>query len=824
MERHVARAKGAVSKASVISSQTSVASEGHGGHSVSPGASGSAAAAGALPHAQSTPQVQKSMFSSSTKDNRRSGLTRTAEEEELPRRERDFLYYFGHLKEKLIDHTSCACQGEEDMLVRHGRIFISENHICFSSHIIGEYLKEIPFANVQKITKKNTAFVVPNAISVQHSNGTEFFSSMSGRDRIFDLLNTLWHKKQGEKSLGINLKSLTESANQDARKKSTEHSVPADNPFRKPVQEAASVPAVAVSGATPTSVAHRSTSMDTTPANSGTQESNSGSQSARKRSKPLDLSVFNKGAEENGTGGSLKSPRVFGSLTPRESGEREGKAEGKKEEREWKVGIRDTSEGIISATEGDSSEPRPGLPSLRGSGLAIGSMSRLVAGKLPAYGEYDGHLNIPERKDGGHVVLRHSLACAKSSLFFRSFLLNQNKFWNVLLRKAGYFNIQILPWTDAGPHHYARDVSMTAPLRSYPGLGHVQVRQRHQVSSPRSGLIIFDIRSWTEGETYSRAYEVWSRWEVEEREGKCHVTVLHHTELLKRTWVARVLEGHARDQAVMFTHKWMQRAEERLRNEEKELAEKSAKKESGEGDGVAGDGVGDPSAVAAVPSHSESESTGGGFDIGAILDAIPMPSFESATDISPTVLFFALFSLFLIAGALYLSYGLSAAEQRLENVHSQLSLLEDRAKFLLSFSARTQRSLDFARESLALSPELSLSDTLAHSWTADWLSSEASWEVEEWQRLLSRTAADVSAAAATMAEEMAELARPPANAAAEAAPLHRISGAHQSFLQAVDQVRLAAPEAATEGSSYFTVMAALGSVAVGVLYAAYRYA
>lgn len=58
--------------------------------------------------------------------------------------------------------------------------------------------------------KKNTAILFQNAIGVTHENGSEFFTSFLQRDKAFDLLNTLWHKAQGEKSLGIDLQQMKE--------------------------------------------------------------------------------------------------------------------------------------------------------------------------------------------------------------------------------------------------------------------------------------------------------------------------------------------------------------------------------------------------------------------------------------------------------------------------------------------------------------------------------------------------------------------------------------------------------------------------------------
>jgi hypothetical protein len=66
----------------------------------------------------------------------------------------------------------------------------------------------IPFSDVNNIAKKSTALLFNNAIGVTHKNGSEFFTSFMNRDLVFDLLNTLLNKSQGEESLGINLRTL----------------------------------------------------------------------------------------------------------------------------------------------------------------------------------------------------------------------------------------------------------------------------------------------------------------------------------------------------------------------------------------------------------------------------------------------------------------------------------------------------------------------------------------------------------------------------------------------------------------------------------------
>lgn len=54
----------------------------------------------------------------------------------------------------------------KDILV-HGRLYVSENHICFHSNLFGWITDVVvPFQEVQTIEKKMTALVIPNAIGV----------------------------------------------------------------------------------------------------------------------------------------------------------------------------------------------------------------------------------------------------------------------------------------------------------------------------------------------------------------------------------------------------------------------------------------------------------------------------------------------------------------------------------------------------------------------------------------------------------------------------------------------------------------------------------
>ncbi|KAG0305234.1 hypothetical protein BGZ98_004431 [Dissophora globulifera] len=89
--------------------------------------------------------------------------------------------------EKLIEEYGCALQKE---ILVQGRVYISENHVCFNANIFGWV------TNVTAIEKRLTAFVIPNAISIvttTHPKG-HFFASFLSRDAAYDLLFAAWRK------------------------------------------------------------------------------------------------------------------------------------------------------------------------------------------------------------------------------------------------------------------------------------------------------------------------------------------------------------------------------------------------------------------------------------------------------------------------------------------------------------------------------------------------------------------------------------------------------------------------------------------------------
>ncbi|KAG0259992.1 hypothetical protein BG011_002212 [Mortierella polycephala] len=96
--------------------------------------------------------------------------------------------------EKLIEDYGCALQKE---ILVQGRLYISENHVCFNANIFGWVTNlVISFSEITAIEKKLTAFVIPNAISIVTTTNTKghFFASFLSRDTAHDLLMAAWRK------------------------------------------------------------------------------------------------------------------------------------------------------------------------------------------------------------------------------------------------------------------------------------------------------------------------------------------------------------------------------------------------------------------------------------------------------------------------------------------------------------------------------------------------------------------------------------------------------------------------------------------------------
>ncbi|KAI4726456.1 hypothetical protein E4T49_05807 [Aureobasidium sp. EXF-10728] len=108
------------------------------------------------------------------------------------KRNKDFHQLFRSVPEDdyLIEDYSAALQ--RDILL-HGRLYISEGHICFSSNILGWVTNlVISFDEIVSVEKKNTAVIFPNAIVIQTLHARNVFASLVARDSTYDLLIGIW--------------------------------------------------------------------------------------------------------------------------------------------------------------------------------------------------------------------------------------------------------------------------------------------------------------------------------------------------------------------------------------------------------------------------------------------------------------------------------------------------------------------------------------------------------------------------------------------------------------------------------------------------------
>lgn len=108
------------------------------------------------------------------------------------KRNKDFHQLFRSVPEDdyLIEDYSAALQ--RDILL-HGRLYVSEGHICFSSNILGWVTNLVmSFDEVVSVEKKSTAVIFPNAIVIQTLQARNTFASFVARDSTYELLIGIW--------------------------------------------------------------------------------------------------------------------------------------------------------------------------------------------------------------------------------------------------------------------------------------------------------------------------------------------------------------------------------------------------------------------------------------------------------------------------------------------------------------------------------------------------------------------------------------------------------------------------------------------------------
>ncbi|KAL6468171.1 hypothetical protein MHYP_G00238480 [Metynnis hypsauchen] len=108
--------------------------------------------------------------------------------------------------EELTCVFTCAVQKE---VLYHGKMYMSEQHVCFHSSVLLKETKVVIHASaVQSVKKKNTARVVPNAVEILTNSGEKYlFVSLRNRDACFKLLKSMCPQLQTVSANGSHLTS-----------------------------------------------------------------------------------------------------------------------------------------------------------------------------------------------------------------------------------------------------------------------------------------------------------------------------------------------------------------------------------------------------------------------------------------------------------------------------------------------------------------------------------------------------------------------------------------------------------------------------------------
>ncbi|KAI0017537.1 hypothetical protein F4780DRAFT_796137 [Xylariomycetidae sp. FL0641] len=134
------------------------------------------------------------------------------------KRNRDFHALFKSVPDDdyLIEDYSCALQRE---ILAHGRLYVSEGHICFSSNIFGWVTTlVISFDEIVSVEKRSTALVFKNGLMISTLHARHVFASFTSRDSTYDLIVNIW--KLGHPSLrsSVNGVSIDETGGDKTEK------------------------------------------------------------------------------------------------------------------------------------------------------------------------------------------------------------------------------------------------------------------------------------------------------------------------------------------------------------------------------------------------------------------------------------------------------------------------------------------------------------------------------------------------------------------------------------------------------------------------------
>lgn len=108
------------------------------------------------------------------------------------KRNRDFHSFFKSVPDDdyLIEDYSCALQRE---ILAHGRLYVSEGHLCFSSNILGWTTTLVmSFDEIVSVEKRSTALLFKNGLMISTLHAKHVFASFTSRDATYDLIVNIW--------------------------------------------------------------------------------------------------------------------------------------------------------------------------------------------------------------------------------------------------------------------------------------------------------------------------------------------------------------------------------------------------------------------------------------------------------------------------------------------------------------------------------------------------------------------------------------------------------------------------------------------------------
>ncbi|KAJ2998044.1 hypothetical protein NUW58_g453 [Xylaria curta] len=123
------------------------------------------------------------------------------------KRNRDFHALFKSVPDDdyLIEDYSCALQRE---ILAHGRLYVSEGHLCFSSNILGWVTTLVmSFDEIVSVEKRSTALVFKNGLMISTLHAKHVFASFASRDSTYDLIVDIW--KLGHPTLRSSLNGVS---------------------------------------------------------------------------------------------------------------------------------------------------------------------------------------------------------------------------------------------------------------------------------------------------------------------------------------------------------------------------------------------------------------------------------------------------------------------------------------------------------------------------------------------------------------------------------------------------------------------------------------